>query len=444
MQKRDFFWLGTLGLLGAFIWWRDRSWLAAPADVLPILAGLPLFAWLRWPLVWQPGGALAPGPILVAAGLFAAGGLLGSNLLLTLSWVMLLGAWLSHRVADGASPLTRRLLVLPLFSFPWVVTDATQLGWWFRLSGAAAAEAVLGLGGARVARDGTFLSVNGFQLSVEPACSGLNGLQSMLIAGTMLAYVMLRRHPLYWPALLVLPLAAWLANFLRIFSAAVVALVLEGPAAGRWVGPVHDLAGALALLAMFAGCWGLFAGLARVKVPPVTWSRADLRRLPWLELAILGYAGWRCRTLFSTWFTNPYDRLGWLAFAVWILPLGLDEGGAPRAAGSGARRPWYLGLGLLLIAFGDLGRLNAAQYVGLALIVIGFAPRHRRGLWGLAAIAWMPPLGWVASRYGIHPDAAGMVRVVVAMAACDWAVGVRESEFKNAELNYVGRITTSP
>jgi len=422
MKPSDYSWLFVLIGYAAFIWFRNLQWLAAADDLVPILAGLPLFVWLKWPLRFT-ATAVAPATssLLVAALLFAAGVLANLTVLLAVSWTVLLWAWLSVRLIDGRSPALRRLLVLPIFSFPWIATDFERLGWWFRLSGANAVERLLAAGSVPVSRDGTFLLVNGFQLSVEPACSGLNGLQSLLIAGTMLAFITLKNSPWFWSSLLLLPVAAWVANVLRILSGAIVPVIMDAEAAARWVGPLHSGAGWIALCVMFALCWVIFSALARLDRAALGRAREGMRHAPWLELAILVYAGSRCHTLFDTWFTNPFDRLGWLAFALWILPIGIhaQSTGLPFA-GSGRLRPWLLGAGVGLICLGDVGTLNAIKYVGLALIFVGFAPRAGRWLWALTAVAWMPALGWVASRFGLDPDAAGLGRSALALAGSGW------------------------
>jgi exosortase/archaeosortase family protein len=360
------------------------------------------------------------------------------------SWMFLLWKLLSARVVDGREASTRRLMVLPLFAFPWIATDFERIGWWFRLSGAGAVERVLAAADVNVARNGTFLLVDGFQLSVEPACSGLNGLQSMLIAGTMLAFIALRQSPLYWLGLLALPIAAWLANFFRILSGAVVAVVMEPERAARWIGPLHSVAGWVALCVMFAMCWVLFARLGRANVSTWKEARRWMRNAPWLETAILGYAGWRCHALLDSWFTTPFDHLGWLAFALWILPIGIHaQTGALPYAGSGKRRSWLLGAGVILICLGDVGALNACKHLGLALIFIGFAPRAGRTLWALAAISWMPALGWLASRFGIDPDAAGMGRAVIALSSCAWALVTRDAGERTRDLSYVGSVNST-
>jgi hypothetical protein len=189
---------------------------------------------------------------------------------------------------------------------------------------------------------------------------------------------------------------------------------------------------------------GTFSRLERVESGLWTRAGAWARNAPWLEFTLLAYGAWRCHGLLQTWFTAPYDQLGWLAFAFWILPLGLNAQsiGLPTA-GSGRKRPWCLAAGLALICLGDAGAINALKHLGLALILIGFAPRSGRKLWALGAIAWMPALGWAASRLGVDPAGVGMGRAVIAMCSCAWWLGAQQTECRTEELNYVGSIKTT-
>ncbi|MBU6402036.1 MAG: archaeosortase/exosortase family protein, partial [Verrucomicrobia bacterium] len=246
MTKPDYGMLAVLVVLGGFIWLQDLGWLDAAGDTLPILTGLPLFAWLNRPWRLRSGGGWCePRAALLAGILFPAGALLGSTLVLGASWTALLWSWLSARTEPR--PQAAKLLVLPLLSFPWLATDFERIGWWFRLSGAAATERVLTWCQFDVSRQGTLLSVAGFTVSVEPACSGVNGLQAMLIAGTVLAYLKLRTSRLFWGSLPLLILAAWAANVVRITVSALTGIGLNAEAAVQQVQRWHWATGWLAL-----------------------------------------------------------------------------------------------------------------------------------------------------------------------------------------------------
>lgn len=111
-----------------------------------------------------------------------------------------------------------------------------------------------------------------------------------------------------------------------------------------------------------------------------------------VEWAITAFAAWQSADLVSAWRHAPLERGGWLAFAVWILPLLLN----PRLPE--APRPlWPASVALALALMGTLGSLNAACYAGLALAVVGQTGwSMRRALWLASAIAWMPLLGWLS------------------------------------------------
>ncbi|HUR60232.1 MAG TPA: archaeosortase/exosortase family protein [Opitutaceae bacterium] len=422
-MKRDFIFAATLAGFGVFIWCRDLRWLANADDILPIAAGIPVFIWMLWPLRRAtPVVPVRLPVILVAAALFAVGTALNSNLVLAVSWSTLLYAWLAARLAAARRTELKRLLVLPLFSFPWIATDFTELGWLFRLSGAAAVEQTIGALGIAVARAGTFLTVNGFALSVEPACSGLNGLQALIMGGTMVAFLHLGAHRHYWLGLLAIPLAAWAANYFRILSGAAVASSLSPEAAARWIGPLHSAAGWVALGAMLGACWYFFAALARQKSPALENQFAPVGGVRWLELGLIGYATWRCLDLGASWFTSPFDHLGWLAFAFWILPLGVTPGEGIVALGADRRRLWIVGAAVVLLCGGQVASVNAVEHVGLALLVIGLAPRDFSGAWYAGALAWMPATGWLASRLGISPEPFGLLRTLLGVAACAWVL----------------------
>jgi exosortase len=268
MTRRDFAVIAGLAVLAAFVWVRDRAWLTAPAEALPVLAALPLFVWLGAP--WRRragfrGGTSWPLPPLLAAGVgFAAGIATNLTVLLALGWTALLWAWLSQRVVPEALPAVRRLLVLPVLAFPWIILDCQAVGWWFRLSGAWVTGKAFGLLQFDVVQDGTNLQVQGLPISVEAACSGLNTLQAMLIAGSVLAFIVLGRQPHYWWNLPLLVLVAWGANTLRILTLCAAGLTFSPKFAQ---GFFHTWGGWLVLMLMFLLCWPLFAAQRRAPSP---------------------------------------------------------------------------------------------------------------------------------------------------------------------------------
>ena len=262
MKPRDRLWLGGLLAMAAFIWLRDRTWLTSADEVLPLLAAPAVFLWLGQP--WRgwrkPAGVVNFKLLITALVVFILGLALDVALLLALAWTLALWSWLSGKICPARSNQLRRLLVFLLLAFPWLALDLPALGWWFRLSAAWSAEHFFQALGLAVTRDGTQIVVQNFPVAVTAACAGLNALQAMLVAGGLLAFVQLGRSRWYWPALLVLPLVAWLANTLRVVMLSTVALTFGANAARGWF---HEWGGWLVLIVMFGLCGAMFAFLGR-------------------------------------------------------------------------------------------------------------------------------------------------------------------------------------
>ncbi|MBI4659854.1 MAG: exosortase/archaeosortase family protein [Verrucomicrobia bacterium] len=254
----------VLVLLAIHIWVRDSNWPATAQDSWPILAGIPIFIWFRRPWVFaDPANQSFPARGVAAiTALYLLGVLLNSTLFLALGWTLLFRTWLITRTDAGLSAAcTTKLLALPFFSFPWIATDLNSVGWFFRLSGAAVVELLFAALQFDVVRHGTLLSVQGKLMSVEAACSGLNGLQSMLIAGTTMAYLKLKDSPRFWWNLPTLVGAAWLANTIRIAILAFTAVESSLDTQSQFI---HGLAGCGSLGLAFGLCW-FFFGLQEPK-----------------------------------------------------------------------------------------------------------------------------------------------------------------------------------
>lgn len=268
MNGRDRLWIALLGALALVIWLRDRSWLQSAEDALPLLLALPLAAWLGRPWNWRPSapGFLHRPALVLAASAWLLGSALNLVLLLALGWTAALWAWMRPHLELPDRSRAFRLLVLAVMAFPWISLDAQSVGWWFRLSGAWSAEMVFRGLGFSVSREGTSLLVQGLPMSVEAACSGLNVLQSLLVAGTGLAYLNFARSPLYgWNLLALLP-AAWLANTLRILVITAAALTW-GPDFA--MGLFHSWGGLVVLAGMFLVCGAIFEAERRL------WDRRE-------------------------------------------------------------------------------------------------------------------------------------------------------------------------
>ncbi len=265
MKVKDYAFLGALGLLAIFVWLRDRLWMSSAEDTLPILVALPVFFWLGrpWHILEAPFH-LSTKAVAASVILFLFGIVAESTLLMAIGWTLLLWSWLKVRTPPADQSDLKKLLILPLMSFPWITLDMQTVGWYFRLSGAWVTAHFFSLLGFPVKWEGTTILIDKMPISVEAACAGLNTLQSMLIAGTVVAFVILGRTNRYWPNLLVLILMAWLANTFRIVVISAVALTFGRDFA---LGAFHQWGGWFILVLMFVMCWLLFE-LQAPKVAP--------------------------------------------------------------------------------------------------------------------------------------------------------------------------------
>jgi exosortase/archaeosortase family protein len=257
MNQKDYIIIACLVVLALFIWLRQTAWASTAADTLPILIAIPIFFWLGNPWEFRPDTQpMSIWKIVVSALCFLLGILLNITLLLSIGWTLLLWTWLSSRTYKSAHDSIQKLLILPIMAFPWVTLDADRIGWWFRLSGAWITAKVFSMAGLHVAQEGTNINVNDITISVEPACAGLNTLQSMLIAGSVVAYVILGKTNRYWWNLPLLFVMAWFTNTLRIIGISSAMLIMGTEFA---MGTFHWFGGWVIILLMFIICWIIFA-----------------------------------------------------------------------------------------------------------------------------------------------------------------------------------------
>jgi len=265
MTRKRQLWISGIGLLLAAvaIWVRDRQWLAAPEDSLPLAFGLPLAFLLGRPWVPTAGPFPKKAQLLAIAGaaVFAIGWFVGSITVLALGWTLLCFLWAFHGFAP--QPRRGRLAWLALFSFPWLVIEWQSIGWAFRLSSAAVAELFFRLVEIPATREGTHLNVMGVPIEIEAACAGWNLLQLTLLAGIALGAYEIRPTRRFVLLLCLLPGIVWIANLLRILILSGIALSFDTQTAG---GAVHGLTGLAVLGAVLAMTKGLSILLAPAPV----------------------------------------------------------------------------------------------------------------------------------------------------------------------------------
>lgn len=257
MKRSDYGFLTLLALLAGFIWLRDLEWVSTFDDTIPLLVVIPLFIWIGYPwALKEKSEPFSQRSVAIAICCFLAGIILNLTLLLSISWTLLLWTWLSARVIPSEDRSLPKLTLLTLMAFPWVSLDADRVGWWFRISGAWAAAQSFQLFGYDVFYEGTNVTIDGLPISVEAACAGLNTLQSMLIAGTLVAYILLKDTSRFWWNIPFLFVISWIGNTLRIIVLSAAALI-KGPEFA--LGAFHTWGGVAILLFTFVVCWLFFS-----------------------------------------------------------------------------------------------------------------------------------------------------------------------------------------
>jgi exosortase B len=230
--------------------WRDEAYAHGPL----ILAVFAFLLWRGRDALFDE--TLAPAP--VAGGLLLAAGLalylLGRTQSIALFEVashlpVIAGLVLLVRGFAGVRRLAFALLFLAfLVPLPGFVIEAITGPLKELVSKCVAA--LLPLAGYEVERNGVVLAVNGHELLVADACSGMNSLASLAALGLLYGHLSGRRGPGQVLLLVVglVPIAI-AANVLRVLALSLVAMHL-GDAAAR--GFLHDVIGFAAFAAAFA------------------------------------------------------------------------------------------------------------------------------------------------------------------------------------------------
>ena len=130
-----------------------------------------------------------------------------------------------------------------------------------------------------------------------------------------------------------------------------------------------------------------------------------------LACSVLAFTLWKARSQASAWFNSPYDHLGWVAFAAWLLaPL------VARAVRPADDLRW-LTAALLLSIFGTVADLSALHNCALAVALASFVqPGGERLFWLAGFLGWTSALGW--SLNGCSSSAVIGVRLSITAVSC--------------------------
>jgi len=252
--------------------WRDEAYAHGPI----ILAVVAFLLWRHRAALLDTGSRPAPGwgGLLLAFGLavYFVGHTqrlalfeVGSHLPVIAGLVLLVRGFQGLRRL--AFPILFLLFLVPLPGF--VVEAATGP---LKELVSTIAAGVLGIAGHDVERNGVVLLVNGHELLVADACSGMNSLATLFALTLLYMHLMGRRGVGYRVAVLagIIPIAI-AANALRVVALSLVA-VHWGDAAAR--GTLHDVIGFLAFGAAF-GLVGLWENGVRLVFEPVPFFKVE-------------------------------------------------------------------------------------------------------------------------------------------------------------------------
>jgi hypothetical protein len=143
---------------------------------------------------------------------------------------------------------------------------------------------------------------------------------------------------------------------------------------------------------------------------------------PGVEWAVLALCLWQSADLATAWQHSPFDRLGWLALGIWLVPVLSAAFIQHLPSTSSAQTSWRAWTALALGLSGGLLDMHVLTHSALAFAFAAVAPAvRRRNLWLLLSLCWMPVLGWLL--HGLSPVGVAVVRLGLASAAVWLSLG---------------------
>ncbi|HYE06764.1 MAG TPA: hypothetical protein VEL07_14700 [Planctomycetota bacterium] len=153
-----------------------------------------------------------------------------------------------------------------------------------------------------------------------------------------------------------------------------------------------------------------------------------MRDVPWAQLAVLACCAVQSRRLPIEWMKHtPYERFGWIALAVWLIPLAMR----PWSRDPRPTAMWPSYVGLVLAFIGTVGDLNAIIYVGTAFAAAALLPPGWRWLaWLACAASWWTAFGYLLTSQSTTVVATSRIAVAaigVALVLLPLSRAVRSS-----------------
>lgn len=259
----------------ALVWitwsaWADLAWLGWADEqsghiLVAPLAALMLFFPRRGRLANMPRWGFAVGPALILVGLlgWANGYAHAVQIAFHLSGVVALAG--AVVTVWGVEPLRRLapMWVALLFLAPTPHAARQLVAVPMQEAGARVAREAAEVCGLGATRAGRSLRINGQDVTVAEACSGMRLVFTLLLACFVSAYTLPLREPARWAILLAAPFVAIAANVVR--------LVLTLWAYGRYdpatADKLHTFAGWVMVVVAFLAIEGAVRGAAWLSIP---------------------------------------------------------------------------------------------------------------------------------------------------------------------------------
>jgi hypothetical protein len=132
-----------------------------------------------------------------------------------------------------------------------------------------------------------------------------------------------------------------------------------------------------------------------------------------LELGVVALCAWQSASLLTAWRHSPFDRMCWLSFLIWLLPVAVYLASPSRIKNTSMANTV---LALSFVISGKIFDFNILMHIAMALSLSTFLPTKKcRVIWLVAALAWMPLLGWLAR--DLPMNAVAGLRLFIASAA---------------------------
>jgi hypothetical protein len=151
-----------------------------------------------------------------------------------------------------------------------------------------------------------------------------------------------------------------------------------------------------------------------------------LKNTPMILWVILFVNIINAREFYFSWLHTPSERLSWLTFAIWLLPVVISFF-KERQQNTNHFPNFLLAIiSIVLVLFSIITSLNTAAYLGLAFSFAAIIPWSLSNIfWLVGSISWMPAFGWflTTSMPGTSNQTIQVMRIIISsLCTISWIV----------------------